>query len=146
MEGESLTKLSIDVAVNADIWNALPDASDTDWITAQLTPLLSREDIRAGELSIALTDDADMAKLNSQYRGKDGPTNVLSFPGDGPLLGDIVLSFETLKREAAEKNVSFDAHLSHLLIHGFLHLFGYDHQNDTEAKEMEDWLKRIGKI
>lgn len=94
-------------------------------------------DARTGELSIVLSDDAQVQALNRDYRGKDAPTNVLSFPQPDPLLGDIVLALETLKREAHEKGVSFDAHFAHLLIHGYLHLQGYDHQNNTEAAEME---------
>lgn len=94
---------------------------------------------RKGELSIALCDDAQVRVLNREYRGKDKATNVLSFPvpPPAPLLGDIVLSRETLVREASEKNTSFDAHMTHLLIHGWLHLQGFDHQNDDEAAEME---------
>ena len=91
----------------------------------------------SADLSIAFMDDTQIQALNSQYRGKDTPTNVLSFPSVGPLLGDIVLSYETIAREAEAKSVSFSNHLSHLLIHGFLHLQGYDHLTDTDAAEME---------
>lgn len=138
MEPDSLSEpLSIDVAVNADVWNDVKQAADKDWIAAQLAPVLTLGDIRRGELSIALTDDVKMAVLNQTYREKDGPTNVLSFPSLGPLLGDIVLSYETIAREAEAKSVSLSNHLSHLLIHGFLHLQGYDHLTDTDAAEME---------
>ena len=137
MEPPSSPQLTIDAAVNAPMWDAAPYASDASWIEAQLTPVIDGTALRLGELSIALIDDAHMQGLNTQYRGKDAPTNVLSFPADGPLLGDIVLSFETIAREAEAKSVSFADHLSHLLIHGFLHLQGYDHQNETDAAEME---------
>lgn len=136
MDPDSLS-LSIDIAVNADVWHDIKHACDEDWIAAQLAPVMALEDVRYGELSIALTDDGQMQALNAQYRGKDMPTNVLSFPAEGPLLGDIVLSYGKIAREAAEKSASFTDHLSHLLIHGFLHLQGYDHQNDAEAGEME---------
>ena len=136
MEPDSLP-LSIDIAVNADVWNDVKQAADADWIAAQLLPVTTLENIRLGELSIALTDDAQMAQLNKQFRSKDGPTNVLSFPAGGMLLGDIVLSYETIKREAKEKDTAFEAHLSHLLIHGFLHLQGYDHINAADAAVME---------
>jgi probable rRNA maturation factor len=133
----SSSSLTLDIAVNAPVWNTVPCASDEAWVTEQLAPLFSKDDIRLGELSIALIDDAQMQTLNHQYRDKDRPTNVLSFPADEPLLGDIVLSYETIAREAAEKNVTFEAHLSHLLIHGFLHLQGYDHQTEADAQAME---------
>lgn len=138
-ESPSSESLSIDVAVNAPLWSR-PDTAkltDSQWIEGQLAPVLEIEGIRAGELSIALVDDEQMAELNSRYRDKDGPTNVLSFPASGGLLGDIVLSYETLAREAEDKNISFGAHMSHLLIHGFLHLQGYDHQTETDAAAME---------
>ena len=139
MEPPSLIsgKLSIDVAVQSELWDAVSKANDEDWVAAQLAPVLTLEGIRNGELSIALINDSQMTTLNKDYRQKDGPTNVLSFPADAPLLGDIVLSYETIVREAADKGVSLSNHLSHLLIHGFLHLQGYDHQTETEAAEME---------
>ncbi len=92
---------------------------------------------RQGELSIVLTDDAHIQALNRDYRNKDKPTNVLSFPQDGLLLGDIILALETVQREATDKGVSFGDHAAHLLIHGYLHLLGYDHQNDKDALQME---------
>ena len=132
--------LSIDVAIEADIWSDKPQARDEEWeewIAAQLAPLFTLSDFRLGELSIALTNDGHMQTLNNQYRGKDASTNVLSFPASGPLLGDIVLSHDTLAREASAKSAPFLAHMSHLLIHGFLHLQGYDHQDEASAAEME---------
>ncbi len=94
---------------------------------------------REGELSIALSDDSQIQILNRDYRNKDKPTNVLSFPIAPPahMLGDIVLAYQTVTREAEEKSVPFENHMTHLLIHGFLHLQGYDHRNDAEAAEME---------
>jgi probable rRNA maturation factor len=97
----------------------------------------------AAELSIVLTDDAEQQQLNAQWRGIDKPTNVLSFPQIEPggpvtgLLGDIVLARETLEREAAEQSVSFDDHFTHLVVHGFLHILGYDHLAEDEALVME---------
>ena len=92
---------------------------------------------RQGELSIVLTDDVHIQQLNRDYRHKDKPTNVLSFPQDGAMLGDIILAWETVQREAAKKHVSLGDHFTHLVIHGFLHLQGYDHEIDAEAKQME---------
>jgi len=103
------------------------------------------------ELSVRLTDDAEVQNLNAAYRHKDAPTNVLSFPmvqrdllealsnsDDGEvLLGDIVLARETCAREAAEKGIAFADHASHLIAHGTLHLLGYDHMEEREAEEME---------
>ena len=92
---------------------------------------------RAGELSLVLSDDAQVRVLNRDYRGKDAPTNVLSFPQTGPLLGDIILARETVGREALDKGVTFEAHVTHLIIHGWLHLQGFDHVEDAAAAAME---------
>ena len=99
------------------------------------------------ELSLVLTTDAEIRILNRMWRGQDKPTNVLSFPGDvdivhddAPvLLGDVVVAFETTKREVDEQKLAatFSDHLSHLIVHGVLHLLGYDHEIDEEAEEME---------
>ena len=104
------------------------------------------------EISVRLTDDAEVRTLNDRYRHKDQPTNVLSFPmvqpdlidtidqnsDDGEvLLGDIVLAHGVCAREAAEKGVSLTDHATHLIVHGVLHLLGYDHRGDDEADAME---------
>ena len=96
------------------------------------------------ELSIVFTDDAHIKSLNRKFRQKNKPTNVLSFPGApaanggiGPILGDIVLGLETVSREAVAAGLTLEAHLAHLILHGFLHILGYDHENDGEAKIME---------
>ena len=103
------------------------------------------------EVSIVFTSDEEIRAINAEWRGKDKPTNVLSFPAfpiapgkmPGPMLGDIVLARETVEREAAELDKSFHAHLTHLLAHGFLHLFGYDHMENDEAERMEATETRI---
>ena len=96
------------------------------------------------EVSILLADDAAVQELNRAWRGKDGPTNVLSFPApaqpgvQGPLrLGDIALALETLEREAGSEGKSLADHLLHLVVHGTLHLLGHDHEDEAEAKAME---------
>ncbi len=95
------------------------------------------------EISVLLTNDARQRELNRQWRGKDSPTNVLSFPQRGPgeplmgLLGDISLAHETLVREAAELSKSFEDHFVHLLVHGMLHILGFDHLTMEEALVME---------
>lgn len=127
--------LDIDIAIQSNLW-ADHEALIHSAIEAALGVL---DTPRIGELSIALSDDAQIKNLNRDFRHKDKATNVLSFPiaPPAPLLGDIVLAHETLCREAEEKKVAFDAHMSHLLIHGFLHLQGYDHENDKDAAIME---------
>jgi probable rRNA maturation factor len=103
------------------------------------------------ELAIVLTDDAEMRVLNRTWRGIDASTNVLSFPASraGPRrgqklrtsarhLGDIVLAYETVRREARHERKPLANHLAHLAVHGFLHLLGYDHESDTDARKMED--------
>ena len=99
------------------------------------------------ELAIALADDAEVAGLNSRFRGRQGPTDVLSFPAaaspaplrsQAPLpLGDVVLALETVLREAAEQHKPVADHLTHLVVHGVLHLIGYDHGSSAEARRME---------
>lgn len=101
------------------------------------------------ELSIVLTDDAAQRELNRQWRGIDKPTNVLSFPQIEPfgpvvgILGDIVLARETLEREAAELDKPFADHFTHLVVHGFLHILGYDHEEEGDALDMEGLETRI---
>ncbi|MBL8703749.1 MAG: rRNA maturation RNase YbeY, partial [Rhodospirillales bacterium] len=99
----------------------------------------------AGEIAVVLSDDATVRKLNRDYRGKDKPTNVLSFPNDGGVdpdgamapLGDVVLALETVLAEARDQGKRAGDHLSHLVVHGVLHLFGHDHLKDAEARRME---------
>ena len=115
-------------------------------------------------VSVLFTGDSEMRRLNRDFRGKDQPTNVLSFPTDDlqsdeqaaslglppehTYLGDIALGAGVCARESAEKNISMENHATHLLVHGLLHLAGYDHQNDEDAELMEarerDILKSIG--
>jgi probable rRNA maturation factor len=115
--------------------SAFPDLMDSD---------------RAIEMSVTLTGDEEVQALNAKWRGKDKPTNVLSFPmaddldfarsnvaGPELLLGDIILARGVCAAEAAEKGVSFEQHATHLLVHGMLHLLGYDHQEDAQASDME---------
>ncbi len=103
------------------------------------------------EVSVTLTDDAEVREVNKEWRGKDKPTNVLSFPmaelepGDapGPLLGDLVLAAETCGREAAEEGKTPSDHVRHLIVHGMLHLLGFDHETDEDAEDMESTEIRI---
>lgn len=103
------------------------------------------------EVSLLFTDNDTIKGLNAQWRAKDKPTNVLSFPAFPlkpgmalmPLLGDIVLAFETVQSEAKQEHKPFDDHVSHLVVHGLLHLLGYDHETDAEADEMEGLERKI---
>ncbi len=109
---------------------------------------------RQGDVALYLVDEAEMAQLNQQYRYKAGATNVLSFPAELPagvplqLLGDIVICVPVMEREAAEQGKTLEAHWAHLLVHGTLHLLGYDHEQDDEAEAMESRetviLQRLG--
>ncbi len=102
-----------------------------------------------GELSIALADDALSRRLNRDYRDRDAPTNVLSFPGAGPrggeppLVGDIVLALATIRDEAADQGKSLADHVSHLVVHGVLHISGYDHYMEDDATVMEQLETRV---
>lgn len=129
----------IDIAVTFPEWGrGLIDAEGVSR-TAVSHILALLESPKIGELSLAFVDDAQIQTLNRDYRGKDKATNVLSFPDNGPapLLGDIVLAYETVREEAEQKSVSFVDHVTHLIIHGFLHLQGFDHETEGEAAQME---------
>lgn len=90
------------------------------------------------DVSIKLTGDKEIAALNHQFRGMNKPTNVLSFPSnDMNYLGDIAISLETVKREAKAQKKTFEAHLTHMVVHGMLHLLGYDHEDEHDAEDME---------
>jgi probable rRNA maturation factor len=104
-------------------------------------------EIGRAEMTLVITDDSQIRTLNRQFRGIDRPTNVLSFPepehtphpagGETPFAGDVVVSLDTLVREAAQQQKSLAAHAAHLVVHGVLHLFGYDHDTDEKAARME---------
>lgn len=129
-------------AINSEGW---PDGLDVLADTAVFEALKQSKAKVTGiaELSIVLTDDAEQQQLNKEWRGIDTPTNVLSFPQIEPfgpvvgILGDIVLARETLEREAVELQKPLTEHFTHLVVHGFLHILGYDHINEEEALQME---------
>jgi probable rRNA maturation factor len=138
----------IDIQVQSPLWNAQPLAEQT--IREAISAAAGALSTEGGEVSILLTDDSEIARLNRDWRGIDKPTNVLSFPassrggGQGEkLLGDIVIAYETLERESRNESRAFLHHLSHLVVHGFLHLNGYDHETDGQAEEMEGLESRI---
>jgi probable rRNA maturation factor len=134
--------LSIAFAVNAEGWpDDLEQVADT--AIREALKQSEAEVVGVTELSVVLTDDAEQRELNRQWRGFDKTTNVLSFPQIEPfapvsgLLGDITLARETVEKEAAEMGITLEAHFTHLVVHGFLHLLGYDHIEDEDAEEME---------
>jgi len=128
-------------------WDALADAGTVAHRAAAAA--LAAEGVGAAELSVLLTDDAQVRALNRDYRGKDAATDVLSFPGDdddagGPrLLGDVVVAAGTCRADAAREGKPAADHLAHLVVHGTLHVLGYDHATTAEAEAMEALERRV---
>ena len=130
--------IDLDLRIEATDWS--DQISDLDAVCVRALTAGVAQVGAQGEVSVLLTDDAEIQVLNRDWRGKDKPTDVLSFPAaeiDRPFLGDIAIAFETTQRDAASRKIALDQHLSHLLIHGLMHLLGHDHKDDTEAAEME---------
>ena len=140
--------LNIEISTNTEGWPPALEARAEQAVREALVQSKAKV-TGASELSIVLTDDAEQRELNRDWRGIDKSTNVLSFPQIEPfgpvegLLGDIILARETLEREATEMQVSFDDHFTHLVVHGFLHILGYDHMDDDEALVMESLETQI---
>jgi probable rRNA maturation factor len=148
--------MTLDIAIDADAewdsskdWAALARSAATAAIAESAFPQLGHGD-RSVEVSVRLTSDDEVHALNSEWRGKDRPTNVLSFPmaeadqldagaqpGPELMLGDIILAKGICTAEAADKGVPLENHAAHLMIHGTLHLLGYDHMDDDSASDME---------
>lgn len=152
-----MSQLDIQIAVEADGW-----ADETALEALALRVLGAAESYMAAnegqplpkqptEVSLVFGDDDMIREINAEWRNKDKPTNVLSFPAfpvtpgkmPGPMLGDIIIARETVEREAVELDKSFEDHLTHLMVHGFLHLFGYDHIEIDDAEKMESLETRI---
>lgn len=138
---EPASSLEIDLRVADERWSVL---GDCDRLAAHVLGLAAIRLGMSGEAAVLLTDDAEMHALNKQWRGMDKPTDVLSFPGEGPeipgqpqYLGDIAIGYDTALRDAETMGRPFEGHIAHLLIHGFLHLLGYDHIEAEDAKVME---------
>lgn len=135
----------IDVEVNSSS-TKIPSVENIElWISAAL----QSDELNQAEVSVYIVDEAESQELNAQYRGKDKPTNVLSFPADipdevgVPLLGDLVICAPVVAREAQEQSKTLEAHWAHMLVHGTLHLLGYDHVEDDEADVMEALETRL---
>lgn len=146
--------LEIDFAIQSPIWNDRlsdlePQIHDAIHRTLDIVKFRGQNT----EISLVFADDVFIRELNKTYRNKDNPTNVLSFPQYEPKeinedlpfipLGDIILAHETIKREAQEQEKDFEDHFLHLIVHGLLHLIGYDHEEDDEAEIMENLEIRI---
>ena len=143
-----------EVLIVAECWAAEADAEAIVHRAIETAAAFVDADTGDAELAVMLTDDAGIRALNKSWRGQDKPTNVLSFPAlqptgapspdDAPrMLGDIAIAYETMRREADDEQKPFDHHLSHLAVHGFLHLVGYDHGNDADAEAMENLERAI---
>jgi probable rRNA maturation factor len=148
--------MMLEVALEADeewdsssSWERLAQDAAHAAVAESAFPGLAKSE-RPVEISVRLTGDEEVRALNAEWRGKDKPTNVLSFPmldpaeiqqtvGDGPelMLGDIILARGVCESEAADKGIAVEDHATHLLVHGTLHLLGYDHHDDDEAADME---------
>jgi probable rRNA maturation factor len=164
MKRAAAAGLKIDVLVDSEHWTDARASSAV--VRRALRQAAAALSAGPAKLAIVLTDNAAMRRLNRKWRGVDAPTNVLSFAtgntagrqpvdraGDqtgmqrgnlrGTHLGDIVLAYETIKREARHEGKPFGHHLAHLAVHGFLHLLGYDHQSDAKARRMESAERAI---
>jgi probable rRNA maturation factor len=146
MTQEARRALKIDVRVDSDVWKEKRKVKAiVRRAVTQAAAALSPAD---AELAVVLTDDSAIRLLNRRWRGVDAATNVLSFPtnnpgGNPPVIGDIVLAYETIEREARSQHRPFAHHIAHLAVHGFLHLAGYDHERDEDAEKMERLERKI---
>lgn len=144
--------IAVDLLVEAGTWP--PEAELMAIAHRAVDGILVEIDLKQGEkseVSLVFSDDAHVRSLNAGWRGKDKPTNVLSFPAFPdwptgtlpPMLGDVVLAAQTVAAEALAEGKPLTHHISHLIVHGILHLIGYDHETDAEAEEMEEMERRI---
>ena len=138
-------KMIIDLQIACEQESGLPTAEQIEqWATAAVQP--QSDEV---EMTVRIVDEAESHELNLNYRGKDRPTNVLSFPFECPdevelpLLGDLVICRQVVEREAQEQDKPLMAHWAHMVVHGSLHLLGYDHIEDDEAEEMESLETQI---
>lgn len=140
--------IELDIRIDSDLWQCIEGLEAICFRAADAVNA-------SGSADLLLTDNTAMHALNKEWRGKDKPTDVLSFPNDldlpdgpGAFLGDVAIGFEILKSDAAAGGKTLEAHLSHLLIHGLLHLKGYDHIEEDDAQIMEaleiSALKQLG--
>lgn len=145
--------LSCDVLIEDALWLERLDPEAVALAAAEKMIEVVRPKLHPeAEISVTFSNDDRVTQLNGEWRGKNSPTNVLSFPGisgtmfnSSPLLGDIVLAYETIDREARTEGKLFPEHTAHLVVHGLLHLVGYDHENEVDAQKMESIESEIMK-
>ena len=139
--------IELDIMVEGGDWDAVDEAESLARKAAEAATVAAGRDGEAFAVDLMLTDDEQIRELNRTWRGKDKATNVLSFPAPQPPgiadaaprhLGDIALAYETLAREAEEESKPLAHHFAHLVVHGVLHLLGYDHEVEADAERMED--------
>jgi probable rRNA maturation factor len=145
--------VNLEIEVDEAAWHDLPDAAALVGRAAEAAfARLGAGDLKDKLLSVTLADDETVAQLNAQWRGKPKPTNVLSFPADQDIaippgeprpLGDIILAAGVVRTEAAQQSKPLADHFRHLVVHGILHIMGYDHVDDAQADEMESLEKEI---
>ena len=145
-----MTTPIIDLQIASENSEGLPTLEQfTHWVETALAFEAQTEDFPETEMTIRIVDEEESQTLNREYRGKDYPTNVLSFPFEvpegieRPLLGDLVICRQVMEREAKEQQISLVSHWAHLAVHGTLHLLGYDHIEEAEAEEMEGLESQI---
>lgn len=139
------TPVALETVRDSELWDDF--ARTEDVVAAAVSAAFAEAELEAradAELAVILSDDARVAALNAEWRGRAGATNVLTFPAVGPaetadaaMLGDVILAHETVAREAREQGKTLQDHLAHLVVHGVLHLFGHDHLGAREADAME---------
>ncbi len=137
--------MSFECDIQYEVEGTLPSESQfQSWVNAALA-----EQLDEGELCIRIVSQEESQDLNNAYRGKNKPTNVLSFPFEVPegiplqLLGDLVICADVVSQEASEQNKALFDHWAHMVVHGCLHLIGFDHINDEDAEEMESLEQKI---
>lgn len=144
--------MTVSIEVEDEAWASLPGLEVLTRSSVDAALAVRQLNAVDCEIAVLFTDDVAIAEINAEWRGKDKPTNVLSFPtpedmptpaGEPRPLGDIVLALGVITREAAEQGKSLRAHTAHLIVHGTLHLLGYDHESDDGAAEMEALETRI---
>ena len=150
--------MSVDIDIVDPLWDSVSDVRTVvERAVAAALDCLEASDA-LGPVAVRLSNDREVQELNRTFRGKDAPTNVLSFPApenansghfpDEPSMGDIILALETVRREAEIDGKKFESHVAHLVIHGVLHLAGFDHEEHEDAEEMEsleiEVLRRLG--
>jgi len=140
-----MTTICPDIEQDSALWDALVDAEAVAERALEAAVALTGITLLDGaELGVLLSDDAHVKSVNQEWRGIDKPTNVLSFPAvepaklaRAPFLGDIIIAYETVEREARTEGKAFADHYAHLIVHGFLHLLGFDHIDEADAERME---------